>query len=425
MTIQRFFNKNTLPWLVAAILAIALVAVLVAKRGPAANANEINGVVQDNSGRRVIAWIDPMYAQGPPHTTRTNKPGIAPDCGMKLVPLYADEGVPATASSSTVRGYSNVALPAQRQQLIGVKLGKAELRDLSRTPRTVGVIAVDERRRARLQTKFDGYIERLYVNFTGERVRRGQPLLSIYSPDLLATQNELLLAAKEKSAMGKTLYEAARRRLLLWDMSAGEIDSIVRSGRPMRAVTLRSPVDGVVLTKTAILGNKTMAGETLYEIADLREVWVLADVYESELPYVRVGTMAQVSASSVGGRSWTGRVAFVPPVIDPNTRTAKVRIDLPNSDGTLRPDMFADVILQEPIGLVIAVPEGAVLMTGTRSIVFVARGDGTFEPREVQTGAHVEGFWEIRKGVSAGETVVTDANFLVDSESRLKSALGK
>ncbi|HEY3053054.1 MAG TPA: efflux RND transporter periplasmic adaptor subunit, partial [Thermoanaerobaculia bacterium] len=407
--------RNTLPWLVAAILAIALVAVLVTKRGPAANANEINGVVQDNSGRRVIAWIDPMYAQGPPHTTRTNKPGIAPDCGMKLVPLYADEGAPA--SSSTVAGYSNVTLPAERQQLIGVKLGKAELRNLSRTPRTVGMIAVDERRRARLQTKFDGYIERLYVNFTGERVRRGQPLLSIYSPDLLATQNELLLAAKEKSAMGKTLYEAARRRLLLWDMSAAEIDSVVRSGRPMRDVTLRSPVDGVVLTKTAILGNKTMAGETLYEIADLREVWVLADVYESELPYVRAGTMAQVSVSSLGGRSWSGRVAFVPPVIDPNTRTAKVRIDLPNPDGALRPDMFADVILQEPIGMVIAVPEGAVLKTGTRSIVFVARGDGTFEPREVQTGAHVEGFWEIRQGVSAGETVVTDANFLVDSES--------
>jgi Cu(I)/Ag(I) efflux system membrane fusion protein len=414
--------RNTLPWLVAAILAIALVAVLVVKKGPAANANEINGVVQDNSGRRVIAWIDPMYAQGPPHTTRTNKPGIAPDCGMKLVPLYADEAAPANVSPSTVTGYSNVTLPAQRQQLIGVKLGKAELRNLSRTPRTVGMIAVDERRRARLQTKFDGYIERLYVNFTGERVRRGQPLLSIYSPDLLATQNELLLAAKEKSAMGKTLYEAARRRLLLWDMSAGEIDSVVRSGRPMRAVTLRSPVDGVVLTKTAILGNKTMAGEMLYEIADLREVWVLADVYESELPYVRVGTTAQVT---VGGRSWMGRVAFVPPVIDPNTRTAKVRIDLPNPDRTLRPDMFADVILQEPIGLVIAVAEGAVLKTGTRSIVFVARGNGTFEPREVQTGAHVEGFWEIRQGVSAGETVVTDANFLVDSESRLKSALGK
>ena len=208
-------------------------------------------------------------------------------------------------------------------------------------------------------------------------------------------------------------------------MSAGEIDSVVRNGRPMRDVTLPSPVDGVVLTKTAILGNKTMAGETLYEIVDLRDVWVLADVYESELPYVRVGTMAQVTVSSLGGRSWRGRVSFVPPIIDPNTRTAKVRIDLPNRDGTLRPDMFADVILQEPIGLVIAVPEGAVLKTGTRSIVFVARGDGTFEPREVQTGAHVEGFWEIRRGVSAGETVVTDASFLVDSESRLKSAIAQ
>lgn len=419
---KRFLNKKTLPWIIAAIFAAAFLTLLIAKARTSDDTT--NGVVQDNSGRRVIAWIDPMFSQGPPHLNKSNKPGVAPDCGMRLVPQYADD-VPTAGRASTVTGYSNITLSQQRQQLIGVKLGKAELRDLSHTTRTTGVVAIDERRRSALQTKFDGYIERLYVNFTGERVRRGQPLLSIYSPDLLSTQQELLLAAKNRSQFGGTLFEASRRRLLLWDMSPGEIDQVISTGRPIRAVTLRSPVDGVVIIKNAVLGNRAMAGDTLYEVADLREVWLLADVYESELPYIHVGSEAKVTLSSLPGRSWTGRVSFVPPVLDPNTRTSKVRIDLANLDGSLRPDMFAGVVLQEPIGVVVAVPDGAVLKTGTRSIVFVARGNGTFEPREVETGAHVQGFWEIRRGVTAGETVVAEANFLVDSESRLKSALGQ
>ncbi|HEV8659846.1 MAG TPA: efflux RND transporter periplasmic adaptor subunit [Thermoanaerobaculia bacterium] len=377
----------------------------------------INGVVQDNSGRRVLYWADPMIAQGPPHNYTSDKPGIAPDCGMRLVPVYADTAEGGGAPQS------GVAISPQRQQLIGVKLAKAEVRDLSRMTRTVGTVASDERRRATIQTKFDGYVEALYASVTGQSVRRGQPLASIYSPDLLATQNELLLAAKNKTQFGAELYEAARRRLLLWDMTAADIDRVVRSGKPTRAVTLRSPVDGVVITKNVVLGNRVMAGQTLYEIADLRVVWVQADVYESELPYIRVGQPAQVTLSYYPGRSWSGRVAFITPTVDPNTRTAKVRIELANADGALRPDMFADVILQEPIGAVVAVPDEAVLQTGTRSVVFVARGNGAFEPREVRTGAHVEGFWEIRSGVQAGESVVAQANFLVDSESRLKSAM--
>lgn len=419
----RMFNRNTMPWIVAAILAVVLVAVLFS-RGSGRGDNTINGVVQDSSGRRVLYWADPMIAQGPPHVMKSNKPGIAPDCQMKLVPVYAD-GEPASGgtTSSTVSGYSSVSLSTQRQQLIGVKLGKAEIRDLSRTSRTAGVIATDETRLARIQTKLDGFIERLYVNFTGAPVRRGQPLLSIYSPDLLATQQELLLAKKSGGSLGTTLYESARRRLLLWDMGPDEINQVVRTGRPLRSITLRSPVDGVVLTKTAVLGNHVTAGDTLYAVADLREVWVLADVYDSDLPYIHAGDAAQITSSSYGGRSWPGRVSFVPPTVDPTTRTSKVRINLANPDGALRPDMYVDVTLQQAIGRRLAVPEAAVLKTGTRSVVFVATGDGRFDPRTVETGAHVDGFWEIRQGVSPGETVVTDANFLVDSESRLKSAM--
>jgi len=421
---KKLFNRQNLPWVITAVLAIALVVVVFAKSGgTASNNNEINGVVQDNSGRRVIEWVDPMISQGPPHTTRSNKPGRALDCGMKLVPLYADEATSTSASTSTVSGYANVSLPPARQQIIGVKLAKAELRDLSRNTRTVGRVAVDERKLVQIHTKFEGFIQTLYVNFTGEPVRRGQALFSIYSPDLLSTQQELILAERNRSQFGSTLADSARRRLLLWDMSAADIDRVVRSGKPQRDVIIRSPADGVVLTKNAIQGTRVMPTDTLYEIGDLSRVWILADVYEVDLPYVRVGQTAQVTISSIPGRSWIGRVSFVSPTLDEKTRTGKVRLELDNPGGLLRPDMYADVILQEPVGMAVAVPDSAVLQTGTRSIAFVDRGNGQFEPREVRTGVKANGYYEIKSGISAGETVAVDANFLIDSESRLKAAI--
>jgi RND family efflux transporter MFP subunit len=404
-------KRAWVPWLIAAIFAIAFVVVLVANRNVSPNA--VNGVTQDSSGRRVVTWIDPMYSQGPPHLYKSNHPGRAPDCGMKLVPQYADEM--GTASSGIV-------ISQQRQQLIGVKLAKADVRDLSRTIRTSGRVVVDERRAAQIHAKFEGVVEALYVNFTGQAVQRGQPLLAIYSPDLVATQNELILAQGNRSDLGRTLADAAKTRLRLWDMSAADIDRVAKSGKPMRDVTLRSPVAGVVLQKNALAGARVMPSDTLFEIADLSHVWVLADVYESELPYMRVGSTAQVV---VGTQTLPARVTFIGPFVTSQTRTASVRLELDNSAGLLKPDMYADVILNETVGRVIAVPESAVMNTGTRSIVFVARGNGAFEPRQVTTGSHAQGFYEIRSGVSPGETVVVDANFLVDSESRLKSAISQ
>ncbi len=420
---KKIFKPQNIPWILTAILAVALVMVLFAKRGTTANNNVINGVVQDNSGRRVVAWIDPMYSQGPPHLYKSNKPGHAPDCGMKLVPQYADEAGGGQRAASGVAGYANVSLPPARQQIIGVKLAKAELRDLSRTTRTVGRVAVDERKLAQIHTKFEGFIEKLHVNFTGESVRRGQPLFSVYSPDLLSTQQELIVAERNRSQFGGMLADAAKRRLVLWDMSPADIDRVIRTGQPQRDVIMRSPVDGVVLKKNAIQGTRVMPTDTLYEIGDLSHVWVLADIYEFDLPYVRVGQKAQVSISSIAGRSWIGRLTFVSPTLDEKTRTAKVRLELDNPGGLLKPDMYADVLLQEPIGMGVAVPESAVLQTGTRSIVFVDRGKGQFEPRQVQAGVKANGLIQIKAGVAAGETVVVDANFLVDSESRLKAAL--
>jgi len=406
-------KRTWLPWLVAAIFAGAFVVALIAKRG--STSNEINGVTQDSSGRRVIAWIDPMYSQGPPHLYKSNHPGAAPDCGMRLVPQYAGE-------SMTTAGAGGVSISPQRQQLIGVKLATAEVRDLSRTIRTTGRVAADERRVVQIRTKFEGFIDALYVNFTGQPVRRGDPLLAVYSPDLLATQNELILAERNPSDLGRTLADAARARLRLWDMSAADIDRVVRTGQATRDVVLRSPVSGVVTTKNAVAGARVMPSDTLYEVTDLSHVWVLADVYESELQAVRVGTPAQVIA---GGQTLIGRVTFIGPVVAAQTRTATVRIELDNAAGLLKPDMYADVILQQPIGSSVAVPDSAVMNTGTRSVVFVARGNGTFEPRQVTTGAKADGFYAIRSGVRPGERVVVDANFLVDSESRLKSALSQ
>jgi Cu(I)/Ag(I) efflux system membrane fusion protein len=418
---KRIFNRRNLPWLVAAIFAIAFVVVLLARRGDGSNAN---GVVQDNSGRRVIAWIDPMYSQGPPHLYKSNKPGIAPDCRMKLVPQYADE-VPTGASTSTVSGYANVSLPPARQQLIGVKLAKAEYRNLAGTTRTVGRVTADERRIAQIHPKFEGVVEALHVSFTGQPVRRGEPLLAIYSPDVLATQQELILAGRNRTDFGAQLTAAARRRLLLWDMSSGDIAQVARTGQPIRAITLRSPAGGVVLKKNVTLGARVMPEDTLYEVADLSTVWVLADVYESELASLRVGNAAQVTLTSDPGRVYTGRVTFVSPVLNEATRTAQVRIEIENPAGALKPEMYANVLLQRPAAQVLVVPDSAVLKTGTRSVLFVARGNGQFEPRQVETGMEAADFIEIRRGVTAGETVVVDANFLIDSESRLKAAISE
>lgn len=407
-------KRNALPWILAAVFGVGFAVVLVLLVGNRSTSNEINGVTQDDSGRRVVAWVDPMYSQGPPHLYKSNHPGVAPDCHMKLVPQYAGNAAPATASG--------VSIAPERQQLIGVKLATAEVRDLSQTIRTTGRVAVDERRVAQVRTKFEGFVDALYVNFTGQPIRRGEPLLAIYSPDLLATQNDLILAERNHSDLGRTLAGAARARLRLWDVSASDIDRVARTGKPMRDVILRSPVSGVVTAKNAVLGARVMPADMLYEVADLTHVWVFADVYESELQSVRVGTPAQVVA---GGQTVAGRVTFIGPVVAAQTRTASVRIELDNRAGLLKPDMFADVILQEPIGSSVAIPDSAVMNTGTRSVVFVATGNGTFEPREVMIGAKANGYYAIRAGVQPGDRVVVDANFLVDSESRLKSALSQ
>jgi multidrug efflux pump subunit AcrA (membrane-fusion protein) len=449
--------KTKLPWILTVIFAIALVAVLVVRPNTKASATSVAAAGQ----KKVLYWVDPMnpanrsdkpgkapdgmdlapvYAESetpaaaaPPSSQKkilywvdpmhpaykSNKPGIAPDCGMTLVPVYSDGAGPAT---STVTGYANVKLTSDRQQLIGVQTGMTEMRSLGRSVRTVGRVAVDETRLYKITTKFDGYIEKLYVNVTGQQIRKGQPLFSVYSPDLLATQQEYLLALRA-AKQSPSLLAAARQRLLLWDVTPAEVRELERTGTARKSITIDSPTNGYVLNKIAVEGARVTPGEPLFEIANLDRVWIQADVYESELPFIRLGAPATTTLSYVPGRTWTGRVTFIAPTVDPMTRTVKVRSEFDNADGALKPDMFGDVVIEQPTRQVVVVPDSAVLQTGTRSVVFIVRGDGTFEPREVSLGTKTEQFYEVRSGLAAGEKVVTQANFLIDSESRLKAAL--
>lgn len=444
--------KTKLPWILTAILAIALVAVIVArptaktsapvvgqkkvlfwidamnpshkfdKPGKAPDGMDLVPVYADGDAaatkpvqKKILFWVDPMHP-----AYKSDQPGKAPDCGMELVPVY-DDGTTGAASSD-VAGYANVKLTPDRQQLIGVQTGVTEMRPLGRAVRTVGRVTVDETRLYKVSTKFDGYIEKLYVNVTGQRVRRGQPLFSVYSPDLLATQQEYLLAMRA-ARQSPSLLTAARQRLLLWDITPADIERLERTGAVQKSLTINSPVTGYVLNKIAVQGARVTAGEPLFEIANLDRVWIQADVYESELPFIRLGAPAVTTLSYVPGRTWTGRVTFIAPTVDPMTRTVKVRSEFDNADGALKPDMFGDVVIQQPARNVVVVPDSAVLQTGTRSIVFLVKGDGTFEPREVSLGTKAEQFYEVRSGLAAGQRVVTQANFLIDSESRLKAAL--
>ncbi|MGH9367088.1 MAG: efflux RND transporter periplasmic adaptor subunit [Thermoanaerobaculia bacterium] len=433
-------GATLLPWVLVALFAAAILALALARREPAKTSP---GTVTGHEGhspapasiaspakreRRVLYWVDPMHP-----AYRSDKPGTAPDCGMDLVPVY-EESKGAETPPQPVAGYAAISLTPERQQAIGVQLGKAERRDLTKTIRTVGRVTFDETLLYQIHPKFEGYVEELYVNYTGKPVRKGQPLLSIYSPDLLATQQEYLLAHRARQQLAGSsnpdlsrgaadLHDSARQRLLLWDIRPADIERLEKTGRPQKALTLYSPVDGFVMTKNAVQGARVMPSDTLFEIAGLHHVWVLADVYESEVPFVRVGQTGRMSLSYLPDRTWTGKVTFIAPVLNEKTRTVKVRLEFSNPDKALKPGMYAEVLLERPLGQVLTVPESAVLTTGTRCIVFVAKGNGRFEPREVKTGAKVDSYYEIREGIEPGEDVVTQANFLVDSESRLKAAL--
>jgi len=325
-----------------------------------------------------------------------------------------------------------VEIPPDKQKLIGLKTTAAGYQSLAKTIRTVGRIEIDERKQAFINAKVEGWIEKLYINATGATVKQGQPIAEIYSPELLATQQELLNMLRWKKSLkgegfgalltqdAEAILEAARQRLRLWDISEDQIRRIEETGQPVRALTLYSPVSGQVMQKMAIQGMKVMAGEKLLEVVDLSTVWVAADIYESELPLIKVGDRAQVRLSYFPGQDYSAVIDFIYPTLSAESRTARARFTLPNPQGKLKPQMFGQVEIKINLGRRLAVPEDAVLDTGTRQIVYVDKGEGNFEPREVTAGLRAEKWVEILKGVKPGEKVASSANFLIDSEAKLK-----
>ncbi len=340
---------------------------------------------------------------------------------------------PAPQKEPVQEEVPTVEIPKDKQQLIGLNTTSVAIRPLQKVIRTVGRIEYDERKMATVNTKYEGWIEKLRVNATGSYVKKGEPLAEIYSPELLATQREYLNALKWKNSTKKdselgallikdaeTILEAAKQRLKLWDITEEQIKKVEGTGQPIKTLTLYSPVSGYVTQKTAIQGMKVMPGDKLFDIVDLSSVWVLADIYEYELPVVKLGAPAVISLSYFPGKEFLSKIDYIYPTLAGETRTAKVRFTLPNPGGQLKPQMFTDVTLKINLGKKLVVPEDAVIDTGTRQIVYVDKGDGNFEPREVSVGLKTDQMVEVTRGLRVGEKVVSSANFLIDSEAKLK-----
>jgi Cu(I)/Ag(I) efflux system membrane fusion protein len=317
--------------------------------------------------------------------------------------------------------------------MLGVRTESVTRRSMAHMVRAVGTVAADERRIGVVNPKFEGWIEKLLVNTTGQTVRRGEALLEVYSPDLVLAQREYLVARSASAEMAhvdpvardnaRAIADAALARLKNWDISADQLARLQRTGTATRTLTLRAPIAGVVMDKQALEGLHFAAGDMLYRIADLSTVWLLADVYEQDLAQIRPGDAASITVQAYPGRE--GRVAFVYPTVNAQTRTAKVRIEVPNPDFLLKTDMYATVEIAAPAGSTptLAVPDSAVLDTGTRQTVLIDRGKGRYEPRTVKLGARAGGYAAVLDGVREGENVVTGANFLIDAESNLRAAL--
>ena len=348
--------------------------------------------------------------------------------GMDYIPVY--EGDEPEAGGPVVK------ISLDKVQKLGVRTEAASTRDLTRIVRAVGTLQVDERRLSIVSPRFEGYIERLHVNTVGQAVIKGQPLMEVYSPELLTAQQEYRIAEQGLSATaeGTEQTRAAMNRLKTgvverlrnWGISEEELKNLGGATGNRFALTLRSPATGVILEKPAVQGMRFMPGEMLYKIADLSSLWLLAEVFEQDLGLIRRGQGARISVTAYPGKEFNGRVAFVYPTLNAETRTALARIELTNPAGLLKPAMFASVELAagDSKTRAVTVPDSAVLDSGTRQVVLVRRGEGSFEPRTIKSGMRADGYIEVIEGVQEGDQVVVRANFLIDAESNLKAALG-
>jgi membrane fusion protein, copper/silver efflux system len=414
-------SRKGLAW-AAILILVAAAAVLFLNReaffknGP--------GQAASDTERKILYWVDPMHP-----AYRSDKPGTAPDCGMDLVPVYEDGGEVANLPPGVVK------INHEKQQLIGVTYDTVAYRQISKTLRAVGRVAYDETKVSHVHSRTEGWIEDVFVDFIGKAVRKGEPLVSIYSPDLLQTQQEFLLAIKGRRELSESsfrgaasgadsLYESTRRRLQLWDISEDQISEVERTGRPIKALTLPSPASGIVLTRNAYPKLRVMPETELYSIVDLSSVWIVADLFEYEAQDVVIGQTATVTLAYMPGRPFKGQISYIYPQMDNTTRTLKVRIEVVNPNLALKPDMYGNVELSTNFGKKLVVPQEAVMDSGSEQVVFVALEGGYFEPRRVGLGQKVDNNYVVLSGLRAGERIVTSGNFLIDSESKLKSASG-
>jgi len=371
----------------------------------------------------ILYWYDPMHP-----AYRSDKPGKAPDCGMTLVPKYPDDESMATMPTGTV------VIPPEKQVLAGVRTAIVERKPLIREIRTTAQIVADETKIAHVHVKVAGYIDKVYVDFVGQLVKKGDPLFTLYSPDLVSTEEEYLIAKrgdatlahspfKEVSQGAESLLQSTRQRLKLWDISDQQIAQLDSSGKVNKDLIFYSPITGFVTDRKAFPETSVNPDTELYTVSDLSSVWANVDIFEYEVPFVHLGQHVSLSLSYYPGKTYSGPISYIYPTVDPQSRTVKVRVQIANPGFLLKSQMFADAAVRVDYGNKIVIPQEAVINSGTQQQVFVLHPGGIFEPRKITLGPVVEGSVAVLTGLKPGETVVTSGNFLVDSESKLKSAM--
>jgi Cu(I)/Ag(I) efflux system membrane fusion protein/cobalt-zinc-cadmium efflux system membrane fusion protein len=383
------------------------------------------GMVDPKTGKKIKYWVAPMDP-----TYIRNEPGKSP-MGMDLVPVYEEEGEEKEPAST-------ILIDPVTMQNMGVRLGRVQQKTLVKSIRTVGNVTYDETRIFTVNTKFNGWIEKLYVDFIGKDVKKGQPLFDIYSPELVTAQEEYLLALKQHHSLSgssysrisdgaKRLLQASRTRLRYWDLTDEQIELIDKTGSIRKTITIYSPASGVVTKKNAFRGHYVKAGAHQYEIVDLSTVWVDVDIYEYEMPWVEKGMAADMELSYIPGKRFKGKVLFIYPYLEPKTRTGKLRLAFRNPGYQLKPGMYANIYLKSVIAKdSLVIPQEAVIDSGVRKLVFVATGKGKFQPREIHIGLEGnENEFQVLHGLSVGEEIVLSAQFMLDSESRLREAVQK
>ncbi len=387
-------------------------------------------------GPRLRGWIrsrrpsDPQQAATSKTAAQRSSSSSATK-GMSM-PQDGKDETPMASMQNMAPG--TVMLNPSTQQLIGVRYTEVRRARMERTIRTVGLLQMDDTKISRVHVKIAGWIEKVYLDYVGKLVKKGQPLFTLYSPDLVSTEEEYLIARRGQKYLGNSSYaevaagansllEAAHDRLRLWDVTEAQIHKLEETGKAERDLTLYSPINGFVMSRNAYEQTYVTPQTELYDIADLSTIWVYVDIYEYEAPYVHVGQPASMQLSYFPGKTYRGSVTYVYPTLDPKTRTIKVRLEFPNPGFALRPNMYADVELNVDYGVETLVPSEAVLNSGTRQVVFVAKPNGYFEPREIKVGDQFNGETVVLAGLKPGEKIVASGNFLIDSESRLGAAM--